>query len=326
MAIEWRKREDQALCIEWHKPKNKEHSGSVLIEEITQAVDADDEVKIIEVRYPLPRWLRRLDLYERYQQVPEYLKYINVSAFHNACGESHYALPIHTAANITDLPEWLQRMHTCGDQQRDQQTSFINHKIPGWMKRIRFNKDFFLDRIPSWMSKINLVDAEDERIDEEHLRHQRPNYDYRIKGSNSWASPRYAKGASEWISTTSWVRPITSESSLLNNASSLCNSVINFAMVLATATCKAAESQAASLTRHRVVAEEESLPKTTVTKKKKRVLAGQSTCKHVAKKSAAKKNKKWLNKVNTINKLEQKNKRQRYAPRSFSGRKSVRAC
>jgi len=141
MAIEWRKREDQALCIEWHKPKNKEHSGSVLIEEITQAVDADDEVKIIEVRYPLPRWLRRLDLYERYQQVPEYLKYINVSAFHNACGESHYALPIHTAANITDLPEWLQRMHTCGDQQRDQQTSFINHKIPGWMKRIRFNKD-----------------------------------------------------------------------------------------------------------------------------------------------------------------------------------------
>lgn len=308
---------------------------TVLIEEIPQTPDDDDEVRIIEVRYPFPRWLRRINVYEKYHDVPGYLKAINASAFHNACGESHYALPIHTAANITDFPDWMQRILIDGDTRchKDEQKSLVGHKIPGWMKRIRFDDtgDTFLDNIPSWMARINLVNAEDERIHDEHFHHQRPNYDYRIKGSNSWASPCYTRNAAtEWVSSANkfWVKPITSESSLINNASSLCNSVINFAMVLATATCKAAESQAAD-TCHQVAKNQESQAKTAstcVAEKKKRVLAGQSTCKHLATKRAAKKNKKWLNKVNTINKLEQKNKRQRYAAQSFSGRKSVRAC
>ena len=372
-------RDNEQLSIEWKDTSSADDSYSfiefrddapsshILIEEIEdEQPDDKDDVEIIEVRYPLPLWLRRIDVAESQHDVHADFKRVNVSHFHSACGEyhnlpvhtcqtidqheahlvrdfkridvpyfhsacgEHHNPPIHTCQPLTNVPSWLQRMNLCEQSSRKQKMMNPNNfpswmsrvdvdfekdescvNIPSWMRRLHVDSithEMALCKVPSWLKRIDLGLSEDNHSDQ---------FNYRIRGSNSWFSNRFP---SELGSFYHRHRP-TSETSLLSNCQTLCNSVINFAMVLATATCKAAEANSSEIFANH------GSPKTSdITCVKKRKLSFAQTsaaAKHLATKRA-RKNKKWLRRTNTVNKSQIK--RQRYKPTSFSGRKSVRAC
>lgn len=292
LAIDWNKR--QPLCIEWYKDDTH--------------YDAD-ELEIIEVRYPLPTWMRRMNVVDELHPLPEYIKRINISAFHNACGE-HHDPAVDFVENITYVPRWLRRMDVCVPYlPRDRHAGI--QKFPSWMLNIDCD-DEDLMAFPAWMNRIDLFCEGKENI-ECYPR-------FTVRRSKSWMP--ISCYSTDWIGVRphAWIRPITSEMSLINNAQNLCNSMINFAMVLATATCTAAEDQCQKLD---TIGKSSLAEKNGCFNQKKRrqtpVISGLWSPK-----SSIKKNKKWLNRVNNVAKLQ--SKRIRYASKSFSGRKCVRAC
>lgn len=381
-------RDNEQLSIEWRDTSNADDSYSfiefrddapsscVLIEEIEETEqlepigqDDSDDVEIIEVRYPLPLWMRRIDVFEHLHETDADLKRVNASHFHSACGESHnlpihtcqtreqhgadllkdykrmdvpyfheacgedHNLPKHTCQPLTHVPSWLQRIdvHDSSSpslrKSKASRSSFPSWmsridldfgmdeyaciEIPSWMRRLNIDtNEFGLCKVPSWLKRINLGYGDDFTSDQ---------FDYQIRGSNSWFSSRCP---TEFGSFYHRHRP-TSETSLLSNCQTLCNSVINFAMVLATATTCTETSESSEIYSNR--SRNGKTPSDVACMQKRKLSFVQTTAaaKHLATKRA-RKNKKWLRKTNTINKSQ--NKRQRYTPTSFSGRKSVRAC
>ena len=378
-AIEWKDTSSADESYSFIEFRDDAPSSCVLIEEIEETekpdprnVDDDDDVEFIEVRYPLPLWMRRINVFEHRYETDADLICVNVSHFHSACGESHnlpihtcqtrdqhradllkdykrmdvsyfhgacgedHNLPKHTCQPLTYVPSWLQRI----DVQEDSPTSssarqmkvkennfpswmsridldfsmneYACIEIPAWMRRLDIDtNDFELNKVPSWLKRIDLGYGDDGNNSDQ--------FNYQIRGSNSWFSSRCP---TEFGSFYHRHRP-TSETSLLSNCQTLCNSVINFAMVLATATTCTEASEASEIYSNRSSKGKSSSDVSCMQKRKQSFVQTTAAAKHIATKRA-RKNKKWLRKYNTINKSQ--NKRQRYTPASFSGRKSVRAC
>ena len=378
LSIEWKdtlSADDSCSFIEF---RDDAPSSCVLIEEIEETEQPAnpkdqaecDDIEIIEVRYPLPFWMRKINVFECEHDTDADLKRVNISHFHLACGESHHLrihtcqtieqqradllndyksmdvpcfhgacgenhnLPIHTCQPLTSIPPWLRRMDvqnlssiTTSRQLRVSRNNFPSWmsridldssideyaciKIPAWMQRLHIDtNEFGLYKVPSWLKRIDLGYGDSGASDQ---------FDYQIRGSNSWFSSRCP---TEFGSFYHRHRP-TSETSLLSNCQTLCNSVINFAMVLATATTCTEASESSEIYSNR--SSNGKSPSDVTCMQKRKISFQQTTAaaKHLTSKRA-RKNKKWLRKTNTINKSQ--NKRQRYTPTSFSGRKSVRAC
>jgi len=353
LAIEWRKKEEEQLFIEWRSTEETALPAKegVLIEEIDDIEFEphvnDDDVIITMVRYPLPSWLRRINTFDNRHELPCHLKHLRAEDFHQACGESN-VLPIHTCETLTRIPDHLKQINpedfhqACGEanvmpiqtcdtltrvpswmrrldvvESRHDKEYASTARIPTWMRQLRVNHEEMggCYRLPSWMNRIN-VDIPDSKPTNCDLIQT-------VRGSNSWFSTTTTTG---WVSNTrprKWIRASSETVILLNNAQTICNSMINFAMVLATATCKAAEKTATDLSLSSPVPN--TIQASACAQKKKRVLSQSSlSAKHLATKSA-KKNKKWLSKVNNVKKIQNK-RNQRYNAKSFSGSKCVRAC
>ena len=394
LSIDWRDTssdEDSSLSfIEFREDAPSTHP---LIEEITE-----DDVQIIEVRYPLPRWMRRIKVFGECEDHnnEDFLKKMDITEFRFACGEHHY-LPVHTCQTeqqarthvdfkridalcfdgacgechapdtltceaLTHVPCWMQRIDLCGvDLVAESQFPYVEIRggdrfplwmkrmdivgfnvhdaeveagsmmtnVPSWMQRMHHDvidgsADYELYKVPSWMKRIHLMSDEERKEREVGER-----FDYGLRGSNSWFSSRCSVAATAAGEIGSFYQRHTSETSLLSSCQTLCNSVINFAMVLATATCtETIDADSAEILSSGGSSSRRSSAVITSEMIKKKKLSFQQTsasAKQLATKQA-RKNKKWLRKTNNTANNRSHTKRQRYTATSFSGRKSVRAC
>ena len=182
LSIEWKdtlSADDSCSFIEF---RDDAPSSCVLIEEIEETEqpanpkdqDECDDIEIIEVRYPLPFWMRKINVFECEHDTDADLKRVNISHFHLACGESHHLrihtcqtieqhradlfddyksmdvpcfhgacgenhnFPIHTCQPLTSIPPWLRRMdvQNLSSLTTSRQLRVSRNNFPSWMSRI----------------------------------------------------------------------------------------------------------------------------------------------------------------------------------------------
>ena len=214
LAIEWKKSEDEALKSITLSTGN-DTNGKVLIEELDnepminedffqQPIIDDNEVQVTEVRYPLPRWLRRINVVENFNKFPSHFNRINVADFHNACGENNVT-PQHTCETLTHVPSWMQRMDVHAVEMKGDLPSY---SLPSWMKKIRVDTGSY-SVLPKWMTRINV--SAFHQSDQKKSVADQYHFNYEIKGSRSWFSSHI------FLSTDDqrWIRPGISDTSLM---------------------------------------------------------------------------------------------------------------
>lgn len=299
------------FCIEW-KP-------TTTTEQVT-------ELTVLQKHYTLTGWLKRIQVFDDdIKDVPDWLKKINVSNFHQSCGENPEQPCI--VENITHVPKWLQRMDVCH---------------PPGIKR--HNKNIF----PSWMQRLNVFDS--RNVPSIDLK-PRDNYDVTV---SPWLEKLYTceikeeQARKRMFVPTSYSdnqlyghvydennpqdlmaarrRKTSSSSSIVNNVQYLCNSMINIAAVLATATCNyISTAEKPSQSGMKVNGINSNTGR--IQRKKSVIITGQQELERKKKAwetANVKKNKKSMKRMNSAQKIR-KEKKKKHSAKAFNGGKCVRA-
>lgn len=310
------------FCIEW-KPESK-------IEEVPQ-------IKIVHKQYTITSWLKRINTFEYYKEVPDWVKRINVSYFHQSCGEA-LRQPI-LLENITDVPYWLKIIdvpyfhQSCGEAMEQPVIVENITDVPKWLQRMDICASPCASKIRSHYRRAMCAEQLGEfsclpfvlpsqhaklEYEEEHLiKEETP-----TKIDDDLVLPVYKSSTTQWATPRkTWFRPPAEDgNSGGNRVQYLCNSMINIAAVLATATCSTSAKAQFPLIP--------SVGLNTNTRKSSRKSAipfGVKEQNRKAQESTTyERSKKHMNRMNATSKVRYE-KKKKHTARTFSGGKCVRA-